>query len=160
MFRGAILAAGLLAVGATAASAETVFRGVYKVTAVTAGCTGFPQVGDIQTAQFHPFFAGQGDTSEGMSVAYQFGGDGWTLGNHIWDATFRTAQSGGLGWGGPFIRPQAQWAQVRLVVRSPATITATTPRAVLIGQIKRPNGNDNGGLNCTVTFEADLVKAQ
>ena len=161
MIREAILAAGLLAVGATAASAETVFRGVFTVKAVTAGCIGYPNVGDTGTAQFHPFFAAQSDKSEGLSVYWQFGGDGWALQNHIWDATFRVAgRSGGLGWGGPFIRSTTEAAQVRLTLRSPATINSTTPRAVLIGQIKRPHGNDNGGLNCTMTFEADLLKSQ
>jgi hypothetical protein len=160
MIRAAILAAGLLAVGATAASAETVFQGIYKITAVTAGCIGFPNTGITATAAWHPLFAGQGDQSEGISIYNQFGGNGYTLLNHVWDTTFRIARSGGLGWGGPFFRPTAEWAQVRLTFRSPATTTNTTPRVVLIGQIKRPLGNANGGLNCVATFEADLFKVQ
>ena len=156
MIRGAILAAGLLAVGATAASAETVFSGMIRITAATAQCQG-SHVGDISPSRFHPFFAGQTTQAEGLTFVYPLGGSGYSLSNHIFDATFRAVQSGYLGSSGVVVLPGAHWSQIGAVVR-PA-ITNTTPTVVLRGQIKRPD-DDGGGLACVVNFTGVYVKEQ
>ena len=157
MIRGAILAAGLLAVGATAASAaEITFVGTIKILTATAQCQG-TQAGNIDSSHFHPYLAGnaqQTDHSEGITTVYNYGGWGVTIQNHVFDTTPRAATDNGLGWGGTYTNPNSV---VKFTLRSPATITNATQFVVLQGQITRPNG-DPGGLACVTTFEAAYVR--
>jgi hypothetical protein len=157
MIRGAILAAGLLAAGATtASSAEITFVGSIKILTATAQCQG-PHAGNIDSSHFHPYLAGnaqQTDHSEGITTVYNYGGWGVNLANHVFDTTARVATDSGLGWGGTYTNPSSI---VKLTLRSPATITNATQFVLLQGQITRPNG-DGGGLACVTTFEAAYVR--
>lgn len=154
MIRGAILAAGLIAVGGNAASAETVFHGSIKITAVSAQCQDV-NVGDQATSSFHPNIAGN-NTFTGLSFVHSYSAIGYGLGNVPFDATFRNATSGGVGWGDVY-----NWtgSQIRKTFQSPATITNTTLQVLLRGQIKK-HDNDPGGALCIATFIASYVKDQ
>ncbi len=155
MIRGAILAAGL-AVGATAASAETVFSGMIRITATTVQCQG-THIGDISPSRFHPFFAGQATHAEGLTFIYPLGGSGYTLASHVFDPTFREVQSGYLGSSGVVVQPQPHRSQIAVAARP--VINNTTPTLVLKGQIKRPD-DDGGGLACVASFTGVYVKEQ
>ena len=146
----------LLAIGIVPAAAETVFVGVVKIASVTSQCQNFRT--GVATSRFHPFFTGQTDSSEGFSLVWQFGGDSYILRSRALDGTFRSAESGGLGWGGIFTFPSNQWAQIALTSARP-TINATTTSVTLKGQIKRPAG-DPGGLACVATFVGTYLKQQ
>jgi hypothetical protein len=156
MVKGLILAA-LLSAGATTASAEVVFVGTIKITAVTAQCQNV-HVNDTNPSTFHPKIAGNSPFS-GLSWVGTYSARGHALNNAAFDATFRTVKTGGVGWGDAFIAPQATWAQIRVTSYSPAlgSINASTPTVTLRGQIKRLF-DDPGGSACIATFVGTYVE--
>ena len=158
MSRGAIVAAALFVTGVTTASAaETVFWGTIKITAVSAQCQKV-HVGDNEQSQFHPKMAGNANFA-GLSWVFRYGARGHALNGRNFDASFRTVQTGGVGWGDAYTVPPAQNAQIRITSYTPAigSITATTAYVILQGQIKQPF-SDPGGLNCTASFIGSYVK--
>ncbi len=156
MVKGIILAA-LLSAGATTASAEVVFIGTIKITAVTAQCQNV-HVNDVNPSTFHPKIVGNGNFS-GLSWVGTYSARGHVLDNVAFDATFRTVKTGGVGWGDPYTAAQATWAQIAVTSYSPAlgSINTSTPTLILRGQIKRLF-NDPGGLACVATFIGTYVK--
>lgn len=157
MIRGAILAAALTAAGTTAASAEVVFIGTIKITAVTAQCQNV-HANDVNPSTFHPKIVGNGNFS-GLSWVGTYSARGHSLDGRAFDATFRTVITGGVGWGDTFTTTAAQRAQIAVTSYSPAlaSINASTQTLTIRGQIKRLF-NDPGGLACVATFIGNYVK--
>lgn len=154
MLRKALLCAAIVVAGGSAASAEVVFRGALTLTKVSAQCQNV-QKGDSWVAQFHPQFGDQA-TFEGLSIMFDFGGSGYdTEGGKFSSGAFKAVRSGGLGWGGVFIRPKAEWTQFGSVTYS----TPTKPTLTLKGKAKRWN-NDGGGLDCEVSFTGSFVRQE
>jgi hypothetical protein len=163
MIRKILLAAALLAAAPVTASAEVVFIGTVVFTAVTSQCQN-SHVGDRYPSVYHPKYpitpaATANANFSGLSFIKGHYADGHFLNSLAFDATFRTVVTGGVGWGDTYTRPQAQWAQIRLLSSVPATanITTATQTVTLIGQAKRLF-SDPGGLNCIVTFRGVYVK--
>ena len=156
MVRGIILAA-LLSAGVTTASAEVVFIGTIKITAVTPQCQNV-NVNDHDQSTFHPKITGNASFS-GLSWVGSHGARGHGLDNLAFDATFRTVITGGFGWGDTFTVPPAERAQIKVTSYTPGigSINASTPTLILRGQIKRLF-NDPGGLACIATFLGTYVK--
>ena len=157
MIRGAILGTALLAGAATTASAETVFVGTIKITAVTAQCQNV-HVNDYAQSVFHPKIVGNANFA-GLSWVWTHYAKGHLLGGLNFDATFRTVTTGGVGWGDPYTWPSTKAAQIAVTYYSPAvaSITAATPIVIIRGQFKRFN-NDPGGLACVASFTGTYVK--
>lgn len=158
MIRGALLAAALLAGATNSASAEIVFVGTIKITAQTAQCAR-NRVNEFANSAFHPAAVGGNDNFAGLSWVWTHYSRGHGLVGRNFDATFRTVQTGGVGWGDPYIVNAARQSQIRIMSSVPAVgaITTATPTVQLNGQIRRFD-DDAGGLACVYTFIANYVK--
>lgn len=157
MIRGAILGAVLIAGGTTTASAEIVFVGTIKITAQTAQCQR-NRVNDVANSTFHPLVAGN-QSFAGLSWVWTHYSKGHGLAGRNFDTVFRVVQTGGVGWGDPYIVNATRQAQIRIISSVPAAgaITAATPAVQMTGQIRRFD-DDPGGLACVFTFIANYVK--
>ena len=162
MIRGLLIAAALLATAPTSASAEVVFVGTIIHTAVTPQCQ-FRDVGERYPSVYHPRTPSAGPNPNanfsGLSWIRGHYADGHLLNSLAFDATFRTVETGGVGWGDTYLRPPAERAQIKLISSVPPTaqITTATQMVTITGQIKRPF-RDPGGLACVVTFRGVYVK--
>ena len=157
MMKRAILAAALLAAATATASAEIVFVGTIKITAVSPQCQNI-NVNDINQSSFHPRVAGNANFS-GISWVSNHSARGHGLNGLAFDATFRTVVTGGVGWGDPYEVDAARRAQIRVLSYTPAlaNITNTTPTLTILGQVRRLF-EDPGGLACIATFVGTYVK--
>lgn len=158
MVRSALLAVALLAGSITAASAEIVFVGTIKITAKTAQCQ-HDRVNDVANSTFHPASVGGNRNFAGLSWVWTHYARGHGLVGRNFDTTFRVVQTGGVGWGDPYIVDATRQSQIRIISSVPAVgaITAATPAVQMTGQIRR-FGDDPGGLACVFTFIANYVK--
>jgi hypothetical protein len=158
MIRRALLAVALLAGSATAASSEIVFVGTIKITAQTAQCQR-NRVNEYANSAFHPAAVGGNDNFAGLSWVWTHYSRGHGLPGRNFDATFRVVQTGGVGWGDPYIVDAARQSQIRIISSVPAVsaITAATPALQMTGQIRRFD-DDPGGLACVFNFIANYVK--
>ncbi len=152
MFKGAMFAAAIIMAGATTASAEITFSGIFTITAAN-GCENV-QKGEHWPSRFHPAFAGQSDHSEGFTIVLDFGAQGYrTEDGNLSDGDFEPVQTGGVGWGGVYILPKNQWARFGNFSFGDPTKKTLTVR----GQAQRFL-EDPGGLNCVVSFTALYTK--
>jgi hypothetical protein len=157
MVRTAILATLLLAGVTTVASAESVFTGTIKFTAVTTQCRNV-RVNDFGNSVFHPKITGNANFA-GLSWVWSHYAHGHVLSNLNFDATLRTVVTGGVGWGDVYTKPATQASKIAITAYSPpiANITASTQTVIIVGKIARPF-NDPGGLSCVATFLGTYVK--
>ncbi len=154
----AIAAISLLAAAdAGSASAEVVYHGAFVITSAS-GCQDIHhQVNatNSRPSAFHPRVPGTNQDWTGLSVMFQFGGEGYRLDRGDFTSQFKVVTSGGLGWAGPAAWPAAQ---IKIVRQEPTTITASTMLLQLEGEIINP-GNDAAGVNCTIHFTAGYTCA-
>lgn len=158
MIRGALLATALLAATTMTAQAEIVFVGTIKFTAKTPQCAR-DRVNQYANSVFHPASVGGNANFAGLSWVWSHYARAHSVSPGNFTTAFRVVQTGGSGWGDPFILPAARQSQIRITSSVPpvASITATTPTLTLTGQIRRFS-DDPGGLLCVYTFTGNYVK--
>jgi hypothetical protein len=129
------------------ASAETLFRGAFFVTAVDS-CTSANE-GDFYNAQFHPsaLLPGNSDFSA-INTIYPFGGTSYHLLTGSFTSSFLKVTNVSLGWSD--FKPDKP-SFVLVSKQTPATLDATTKSVTLTGKVKNPFGI-TGEESCVETF--------
>jgi hypothetical protein len=136
----------------TSVSADTMFDGTMKITAVNAACTQGPQVGDYTSATFHPRTVTGGTqvrNASGLNMLWDTGAKTWVVENADFSSTFQqTTTNYAINWTA-FVPGEPSF--VRIISSSPATYATTTQNVTLYGQIKNFYGM-TGQENCVATF--------
>ena len=143
----AISTAALLSLAAPA-SAEILFRGFMRITAVNASCTDGPNVGDSDNGQFHPAAAPENMNFSAFNQIYTHGATSWRLDGGSFTNSFQQVSNVGIGWT-DYTPDKPSFLLISR--QAPATITTTTASILLEGKIKNPRGNI-GQENCVATF--------
>jgi hypothetical protein len=147
-----LLAGILIAAGISASvSAETLFEGTMKITAVNAACTQGPSAGWTSNASFHPNSVTGGVPNNNFSALNFFlttGAMSWMLSGGNFTPAFKQTTCGGIGWN---IYTCQKPSYISITSQTPAALATTTPTIALTGQIKNFNGQ-TGQENCIATF--------
>jgi hypothetical protein len=151
--RNSLLCCTAIVMGMTMpVSAETLFDGTIKITAVTAACTQGPSVGDYTSATFHPRSVTGGTqtrSASGLNMLWDTGARTWVVENADFTSTFQqTTTNWAINW--TAFMPQKP-SFVKIISSSPATFTTTTQTVSLYGQIRNFYGL-SGQENCIATF--------
>ncbi len=157
MVKFAALSLSVLCLTATTASAEILFRGSMRITAVSAGCTGVVGVNNQWNAQFHPATAPGNDNWSALNRIDQYGAQSYRkLTAGAFTASFQRVSNNGIGWSD---YTPSKPTFVSVSVQTPGTIKATTVGVSLTGQIKNIFGDSGSAENCVASFAFAGVKS-
>jgi hypothetical protein len=145
---GLAFSATMLSGAAVPASAEILFYGEMRISAVTPACTDGPSVDDIFRSRFHPAAAPGNSNFSALNRIVNFSANSWRLDSGSFTSSFQQVHNNGIGWSD--YTPDLP-SFLLVSKQTPATIIATTTDVVLVGKIKNPFGNI-GQESCVATF--------
>ena len=154
MLKAILFAAGLTALLAGQASAETRFRGSLVFTDVKNCPGGSAEVGWDFRSEFHPRVRGNGDFTA-LSLVHQFGAIGNRINGKNFTSTYQTVTKGGVGWGDGYVPTKK--GSILLLSQQPKSISPSTQSITLTGKFKNIWG-DAGAEQCEVPFRGVYVQ--
>lgn len=147
-------AVGLAVLSAPASAQMIEFRGTGTVTAKNKACTAEGWIVGEATApnmRFRPPKVGSNGKATVVAMFYPYWATSFVLEKGALGKSFKPVVAGATGSG---TYPYANGAEVRLTAQSPSTITDSTVKVKIKGEVR---GFDNIP-NCVVSFSATLKK--
>lgn len=136
----------------SAVSAETMFDGKMKITAVN-NCPQGPAVGQVSNASFHPNAVTGGTqmrNASALNMLRETGAQTWVIENAAFTSAFQqTTTNLAINWTA-FVPAKPSF--VKITKPNPAVFSATAASVSIAGQIKNFAGQP-GQENCIVTFD-------